>query len=127
MAITSNTISVVAVPTEGNEWAKSMYTASAADEEVIIAAETGKSHYVKRLIIRTYTKTTISVGSGSTGTMTTLHLGPIPVEASSGVFMISFGDKGMKCNSGLALVVITTDATPIMIYAEGKTCKDGAL
>jgi hypothetical protein len=122
MAITPNTITVTSVPTEGNEWAKSMYTASAADEEELIAGETGKYHYIKRLMIRTYTKTTISIGSGSDGTMTTLHLGPIPVEAASGVFMISFGEKGMKCDSGLALVVITTDATPIMIYVEGKTC-----
>jgi len=122
MAITSNTINVVAIPTEGNEWAKSMYTLSAADEEEIIAGESGKSHYLKKLMIRCATTTTISIGSGSDGTMTTLHLGPIPVNAASGCFTISFGEKGMKCNSGLALVIITTDAAPIMIYAEGKTC-----
>ena len=124
MAITSNTINVSAIPATGNDWHKSLYSADARDEEVIILGESGKTHYIKKLMFRCAVAGTVSIGSGSDGTMTTLHLGPIPLDASSGFFAISFGGKmGLKCDWGLSLVIITSAQAPIMIYAEGRTCK----
>ena len=124
MAITTNSFTIQSLPSAGKDFHLSMYSADASDEEVVVAAVSGSSHFLTKLMFRSATACTVSIGSGSDGTMTTLHLGPIPLDAASGFFSISFGGKGMRCDSGLALVLITSATAPIMIYAEGKTCND---
>jgi len=124
MAITTNSFTVQSLPSGGGEFHKSMYSADASDEEVVVAAVAGSSIFLTKLMLRCATACTVSIGSGSDGTMTTLHIGPIPLDAASGFVPLSFGGKGMRCDSGLALVLITSVAAPIWIYAEGKICND---
>lgn len=121
----TNTINVREVPNEGNEWHASLYFADISGCEDIKAAEAGKSHYLQKLLIRTATKMTITIGSGeTTSAPTTIHLGPIPLDAASGIFSISFGKKGMKVTDDLALTIDGSAAGDVMIYAEGKTCRN---
>jgi hypothetical protein len=123
MAITSNTISVVQIPTNGNEWAVSLYSADFTGCEEIKAAETGMTHYIRRIMINTVTAMNITLGSGeSTGSVTTAHIGPVPVAAGNFCYAIAFGGKGMKITPGASFTIDTDAAGAITIYAEGKTC-----
>lgn len=125
MSITANTYNIVEIPSEGNEWDVSLYSADISGCEDIKAAEAGKSHYLKRIEFRCATEMTVSIGSGeTTGSVTTIHLGPIPFDAASGIFVKTFRGKGLKCTSGLALTIDSSAEGPIAIFAEGKTCRD---
>ena len=124
MAITNNTFNVVNPPIEGNNWAVSVYSANASGGEDIKAAESGKSHYVRKLIIATQSVSdlTVDIGSGQDTGITTIHLGPIPMPDAGGSITIDFGDdKMLKCTAGASLAVDTSAECPIWIYAEGKT------
>jgi hypothetical protein len=123
MAITSNAISVVQIPTNGNEWDVFLYSADFTGCEEIKAAETGMTHYIRRIMINTVTAMNITLGSGeSTGSVTTAHIGPIPVAAGNFCYAIAFRGKGMKITPGASFTIDTDAAGAITIYAEGKTC-----
>jgi len=125
MAITPNTINVQDLPTAGADWNVSLYSADLSGCEEIKAAVARANIYLTRIQIRTATALTLTIGSGeTTGAVTTIHLGPIPFDAASGFFAISFPDKkGMKCTEGLALVIDADGAGATWVYAEGRTCK----
>jgi hypothetical protein len=124
MAITDNTINVLPIPHEGNEWAVSLYTADASGCEAIKAAETGKSHYIKKIMIYTASTITIDLGSGGDGgtAVTTPHFLTVPISATT-PFIVSFGEKGMKLTSGLSFAIDASGAGAMAIYVEGKTCR----
>jgi hypothetical protein len=125
MAITSNTINVVEIPTAGADWVISMSSEDISGGETLKAAVAGSSHYIKRLMVRADAAMDITIGSGEAdGAVTTIHIGPVPLDAASGYFPISFGNKGMKCTSGATLTIDSTAAGTVWIYAEGRTCKD---
>lgn len=124
MAITTNTCIVVAIPNNGEEFRISQYSADITGAEEILAGVAGYAHYLRKLMIRCATTTTITIGSGENASaVATIHLGPIPLNAASGIFNISFGCEGLKFTDGASIVIDSADAAPIMIYAEGRTCK----
>ena len=125
MAITTNTFTVVALPTAYKEWNKSLYSADLSGCEDIMAAEAGYSHYLTYLKIRSATALTITVGSGeTTGAVTTIHLGPIPFDAASGIEIFTLPRGiGMKCTEGLALTVDASGAGATWIQARGVTAR----
>jgi hypothetical protein len=121
--VTQNTYNVVAIPTEGKEWAASAYSADWQDCGVIKAAESGYSHYIKKLMVRGATTCFISIGSGATtNAVTTIHIGPIDLNAAGGAFAISFGELGLKCTSGLAIYMDSSASGKLWVHCEGKTC-----
>lgn len=125
MAITANTYNIVDIPSRANEWHVSLYSADISGCEIIKAAEAGKSHYLKRIEFRCATEMTVTIGSGANaGAVLTVHLGPIPLDAASGVFVKTFCGKGLKCTSGLALTIDASAAGPIAIFADGGTAID---
>jgi hypothetical protein len=126
MAITSNTYNLVELPSEGSLFYESLYSTDITGAESIIAAAAGKSHYITYLQVRTATAMAITVGSGvTTGSVTTAHIGLVPMDAASGIFVWKAPPgKGLKCTSGLAAVIDSDTAGAIWIEAHGKTCKD---
>ena len=124
MAFTPNTYNIVKVPTEGQLWYKSLYIADLTGCEDIIAAVSGSYHYLTRLVIRTATAMTVTIGSGeTTSAVTTAHIGPIPFDAASGLHVQTFPDgMGMKGTISLALTADASASGAIWIEAYGKTC-----
>lgn len=128
MAITTNSIVVGRVPIDGKEWTVSKYSADLSGCEELLAAETGKCHWVTKLLINTVTTLNVSVGSGeTTNAVTTVYLGPIQFTAAQPTLVLDFvdlvrGNRGMKVASGTALTADSSASGAIFIYAEGKTC-----
>lgn len=124
MAITDNNIVVDKIPFAGNKWAVSMYSADLTGTEEIKAAVAGKSHYIRRIVIRCSTATIMELGDGAAGAaLTHIFLGPIPfLIASTAGLELNFGEgEGMKLTAGLAFCIDQTLAGPTWIYAEGNT------
>jgi len=126
MAITTNILNVQGLPSNGPDWQVSLYSADLTGCEIIKAAVAANSIFLTKIMIRTATAMTITIGSGeTTGAVTTNHLGPIDLDAASGFFPMSFGaNRGMRCTSGLALTIDSSAAGAVWIYAEGKVCVD---
>lgn len=125
MSITANTITVTSLPAEGNEWFVSLTSEDASGVEPVKALESGKIHYLTKLVVRTDSATDLSLGSGETtpGTIDTVHLGTIPLNAASGIYTwIAPRGKGLKFTAELA-IAIKASAGTIHVYAEGKTCR----
>jgi hypothetical protein len=122
--VTPYTMNVVPIPVEGNEWAISRYSGEWSTVGTVYAAETGKSHYIKKIMIRCATTANFNLGSGNTGDtdVETIMIGSVPLNAASGIFTISFGEKGMKLAAGKPLTLETNTTAPLWIYVEGKTC-----
>ena len=125
-AFTSNTYNVDKLPMEGNLWFKSLYNADISGAEEIIAAAAGKSHYITKIVIRTATALTVTIGSGETDSgVKTAHLGPIPFDAASGVHIQTYPEGyGLKCTAGAAVVADASASGAIWMEVYGKTCKD---
>src|SRR3990167_232227 len=126
MAITANTFNVLAIPIIGNDWFVSLQTEDATGCEAIKAAEAGHAHYLKKIMIRADAAMDISIGSGGdAGTaVTTVHIGPVPLDAASGIFVWSAPKGfGIKMTDALSIAIDSSAAGTLWIYAEGKTCK----
>jgi hypothetical protein len=126
MAITANTFNTVGLPSDGPCFYKSLQSADLTGAEEIIAGAAGKSHYITYLQIRTATAMGITIGSGeTTGAVTTTYIGLVPLDAASGIFVWKAPPgMGLRCTSGLALVIDSDTAGAVWIEARGKTCKD---
>ncbi len=124
MAITANTFTIDNLPTNGNCFYLSLQSADVSGAESILAASSGKTHYITHLLIRTDAAMDISIGSGETGSaVTTVHIGPVPLDAASGVFLWRApSGMGLKCTEATAIVIDSTAAGTIWIEARGKTC-----
>lgn len=121
--VTSNTINVLPIPTNGKDFAVSMYSADWSTVGEVVAAVSGSCHYIQKIMVKTATALTISIGSGTgSDAVTTLHLGPIAVNAASGTFTISFGERGMKLTDSTEMALETSASGALWIYVEGKTC-----
>jgi hypothetical protein len=126
MAITTNTINIATPPSDGTRWYISKYSADLSGCEELVAASTGESHYLEKLVIYAQSETdiTVSVGSGeTTGAVTTIHLGPIPLSDTGSHFEYDWSkeNKAVKCTASASLTVDASAACPIWIYAEGVT------
>ncbi len=125
MSITSNTIEVVTIPVTGNDWAASLYSADIQGCEVLKAAEAGKCHYIKRILINTVTAMNITIGYGvSSSAPVGILFGPIPVAAGNFAWAISFAGKGLRVPKGQSLTIDGSATGAVSIYVEGKTCKE---
>ena len=124
MAITANVAVVVKMPLEGDEFFTSAYSADASGAEDVIAAVTGKSHYVRKIQIHTQSVTdlTVTLGSGQGTGVTVIALGPLPMPDAGGVTTIDFGaDHALKIVAGATFAVDTSAAAPISILVWAKT------
>lgn len=123
-AMTSNTITIVKMPLDGTPFNLSLYNADVSGCEDLIAASSGKSHYIKKIVIyaQSVTDITFTVGSGETSSaVTTPHLGPIPLSDTGSPFEMDFGGDAMKTTVSLALTIDSSATCPVFVYIEGKT------
>jgi len=124
-AMTENTLTIATIPQGADLWTKSLYNADVSGCEDLVAASTGKYHYVSRLILcsQSVENVTFSIGSGeTTSAVTTIHLGPIPMSDYGNWFELDFGlNRAMKCTVSLALTIDSSAACPVWIYIEGAT------
>jgi hypothetical protein len=125
MGITNNAIVVVRPPAVGiSEWAISMYSADLSGCEELLAAVTGKSHYITKLAINTIASITVSIGAGETSdALTNTYIGPIGFTAAGPNFILDFGlgQKSMKLPVSTAFCVDASGAGATSVYAEGIT------
>jgi hypothetical protein len=120
MAITLNTsFYIVQMPTYGNDWWVSAYSADTTGNEELKAAESGKCHYVKRLWIYTGSDAnqTVSITSGAT-----VLIGPIPMNDYGGAACFDFGpDKALQIPTGGALTIDAGAAGYVSVIVDGRT------
>lgn len=123
MAITDNAIEVVSIPPMDAEWCYSLYSADLSGGEDLVAAVTGKCHYVKKIQIfaQSVTDITVTIGGGQSTDVTTKYLGPIPLPDAGGECVIDFGQKGMKLAVSTALSIDTSASCPMAVIVWGKT------
>ena len=123
--VTQNTINIVKLPLDGNPIFRSAYSANWSTVGEVVAAVAGACHYITKIEVRLATATTVSIGTGTgTDAVTTLHMGPIPVDAASGIFVWTAPDGyGMKLTDATEMALETGGEAPLWIYVEGKTCK----
>lgn len=81
MTIVANTYDMKTIPSAGKDWHESLQTEDASGCGAIKPAESGFSHYLTKLKIRTDAGMDISIGSGGDDgdAVTTVHFGPIPM------------------------------------------------
>jgi hypothetical protein len=134
MAITDNAIAVSAIPTNGETWSVSAYSADLSGGEELKAAVTGSSHYVMKIWLNSASAISLNIGAGETGgAVTTTYLGPIVFTAAGPNYELDFTEpaslplKGMKLPVGESLTIDATGAGATAVYVEGKTCKDPPL
>jgi hypothetical protein len=123
-AMTDNVIVMVTPPIEGDWIWSSQYNADVTDCETLLAASTGKCHYIRKIIISCGTNSaTISLGSGNAGAGLTLtYIGPIVFSAStSHPFVLDFGEKAMKVAVSTIFAIDGVTAAPVWIMFEYKT------
>jgi hypothetical protein len=125
MAIVSNTFSIVSVPDDGVLFYKSLQSEDVTGAETIVAAVSGKTHYITHLLIHTDAAMDISIGSGAAaGALTTVHIGPVPLDATGGIFVWKAPEGfGLQCTNGSLVAIDSTAAGTIWIEARGKTCE----
>lgn len=123
MAITANTYVVDDLPLDGNMFYRSLTSEDASGCEEILAASSGHAHYLTKLIIHGDAAIDVSVGSGeTTGAITTVHFGLIPLSAEAGLFEWNAPPgKGVKCTDETSITVDASGAGTLRIEAHGKT------
>lgn len=137
MSITANVITVADIPTEGEEWAINLYSASVTGCEELKAAVTGKYIYLKKIVITCADNVAVTVGAGeTTNAVTTILLGPYSFATTKDVgspsterdyipighVELDFRPRAVKLPVSTALAIDSTGPAPINIYIEGKTC-----
>jgi len=130
MAITDNAIVVETIPSDGETWSVSAYSADLSGCEELKAAVAGHVHYVMKVWMNSASSISLNIGAGETGgAVTTTYIGPIVFTAAGPNYSLDFTApsalplKGMKLPAGTSLTVDATGAGPTALYIEGKTCK----
>lgn len=127
MSIVSNTYNMRTIPTAGKDFHLSLQSADVSGCEAILAAESGYSHYITKLMVRSDAAMDVSIGSGGDGgaAVTTVHFGPIPLAAASG-FIEWNAPRGMgiKCTADLSIAIDSSASGTMWIEAHGKSCQD---
>lgn len=124
MAITTNTVSFVRPPVEGDEWFVSAYSADFSGAEDLKAAVTGKCHYIRKIQVfgQSVTDLTVTFGADQGTGVTTTYLGPISLPDAGGTCLIDFGpDHALKVTAGATFAVDMSAASPTTILVWGKT------
>jgi hypothetical protein len=125
MAITTNSsASVIRPPVEGDWKFVSVYSADLSDAEDIIAATTGKKHYIRKIQVfaQSVADVTITFGAAQTSSVTTIYLGPLSLADAGGSILIDFGpDHALQVAVGTAFSVDMSAACPTAILVWYKT------
>jgi hypothetical protein len=126
MPIVANTYNMKTIPTAGKDFYRSLQSAGVNNGEEILAAESGYSHYITKLVIRTDAAMDIEIGSGETGDdVTTVHFGPIPLDANTGYWSWEAPrGMGIKCTANLSIAIDSSASGTMWIEAHGKSCQD---
>ena len=125
MTIAAKTFTIESVPSAGKDWFVSLTSEDASAVETVKAAEAGYTHYLTKLMVRTDAATDMEIGSGETtpGTIDTVHLGTIPMNAACGIYPWKAPNgMGLKFTAG-ASISIKASAGTIHIEAHGRSCK----
>ncbi|MCK9518345.1 MAG: hypothetical protein M0R06_03360 [Sphaerochaeta sp.] len=119
----ANTFNIVDLPLEGNLFYVSYESSDLTGAADLVAASTGKSHYITHIHVRTATAMNIEFGSGTSGgAVSTRHIGLVAVNAASGFFMWKSPlGKAMKLTAGATLGVDVSASGQIWIEVWGKT------
>jgi hypothetical protein len=111
MAITLTTLRSV-----GKSWAVHGYSADATGNETLVAAVTGKSHWIKKIAIHCITATTVTINQD-----TTLVLGPFNfLTTVSTPFVYEFTEP-IRLTAGTAIKVDAGGAGAVNVIIEGFT------
>lgn len=143
-ACTFNTTSIplTEIPLGGREFHVDAYNADVSGCEDLVAAVTGKRHYIKRITINVAGiegNVTVTVGSGNAGAaVTSIMIGPLNISkevevgtaaneehfAPSRTFTFEY-DRGRNMGRRLtlseALAIDTSAAVPVHVWVEGTT------
>ncbi len=119
--MTDYSISVVTPPIEGGWIGSSQYNTDVTGGEDLLAAVTGKSHYIRKVIISCGTASaTITLGADQVDTHP--YIGPITFSASAThPYVLDFGEKAMKLPVAHTFAIVGVTAAPVWIYFEYKT------
>ncbi len=121
-AMTDYSIVVAVPPIEGDWVSSSQYNTDVTGGEDLLAAVSGKSHYIRKIIISCGTASaTITLGGNQSTDVTNKFLGPITFSASAThPFVMDFGEKAMKIAAGQTFAIDGVTAAPVWIYFEYK-------
>lgn len=116
MAITTNTISVVQAPPEGDWKMASLYGANLTGGEDLVAAVAGKCIYVSKIYIANSASANQTVTIGGGEDVATIYIGPIGMPDAGGSTTIDFGpDRAMKVASGSQLSIDAENAVGVSV------------
>ncbi len=111
MAITVTTLRAV-----GNSWAVHGYSADAQGNEILKAAETGKSHWIKKFAIHSITAVTVQINADAT-----VLLGPFNfLTTVSTPFVYEFAEP-IQVTAGAGIKVDASGAGAVNVIVEGFT------
>lgn len=92
MSIEANVFDMRTIPSAGKNWYESLQTEDVTGAEEIKEAESGFSHYITKLKLRTDAPMDISIGSGQGGgAVTTVHFGPVPIVGLGSELVVNGG------------------------------------
>jgi len=126
MAITTNTYNIVELPMQGKLFHISLTSADLSGAETALAAVAKKTHYITHIQFQIASACDLEIGSGESvaGTIDTVHIGTIALDANNGNFVWNAPEgKGLKCTSG-TLIAIKASAGNAWCEMRGKTCSD---
>ena len=118
----ANTIVMKRPPADGSKFFVSYSSTDVSGCEELLAAVTGKSHYLQKIIIQCASAITVSIGGGeTTGALTSTFLGPIPFAATTGNYVQEFSDEALVIGKAVALCIDASGAGNVFVWAEGVT------
>lgn len=124
-AFASNTWTLEHLPSAGKDWYQNGHNEDASGVEEFRAAESGYTHYVTRIVVRTDSATDLQIGSGETtpGTIDTVHIGTVPLAAACGIYQWKApAGMGLKFTAG-ANISVKVSAGTCHIEMWGRSCK----
>lgn len=117
MAITMNTLTPA---TRG--FANNAISADMSSGEELVAAVTGKSHYLTQLEISCVAAITVTIGEGETGdAVTTVLLGPFNFAAGSGSPISLQLNPAIKLTAATSLSIDASGAGAVQVFVQGYT------
>jgi len=90
--------------------------------EELLAAESGKTHYLTKIKVFCASAITVSIGGGeTTSALTATFIGPLPFAATSSQYSLEFEEEAMVIGSATALCIDASGGGNVFVWAEVKT------
>jgi hypothetical protein len=122
MSITANTITLKKPPLDSKKFEVHFASTDLSGCEEILAAESGKCHYIQEIILFCASAITISIGGGeTTGALTATYLGPLPFAATSSQYKIKFPDEALVVALSTAICIDASGAGNVAGIVRGRT------